>query len=37
MNVVLNENKIKEYLNDLSVKYDTYGKTRNFKILLEKL
>ena len=31
MDVVLNEKKIKEYLNDLSVKYDTYGKTRTFK------
>ena len=31
MNVVLNEKKIKEYLNDLSLKYDTYGKTRTFK------
>ena len=31
MDVVLNEKKIKEYLNDLSLKYDTYGKTRTFK------
>lgn len=31
MNVVFNENKIKEYLKSLSVKYDTYGKTRSFK------
>ena len=31
MNVVINENKVKEYLNDLSLKYDTYGKTRTFK------
>ena len=29
--VVFNENKIKEYLKSLSVKYDTYGKTRSFK------
>lgn len=31
MNVVFNEEKIKEYLNDLSIKYDTYGKARSFK------
>lgn len=31
MNVVFNENKIKEYLNELSKIYDTYGKTRSFK------
>ena len=31
MNVVFNERNIKEYLNDLSIKYDTYGKTRSFK------
>ncbi|MDU4326892.1 MAG: L,D-transpeptidase/peptidoglycan binding protein [Clostridium celatum] len=31
MNVVFNEKKIKEYLNELSSKYDTYGKTRSFK------
>ena len=32
MNVVFNEKKIKEYLNDLSIKYDTYGKTRSLKL-----
>ena len=31
MNVVFNEKKTKEYLNELSSKYDTYGKTRSFK------
>ena len=36
MNVVINENKVKEYLNDLSLKYDTYGKTRTFKTTTEK-
>ena len=36
MNVVFNEKKIKEYLNDLSIKYDTYGKTRSFKITTVK-
>lgn len=31
MNIVFNENEIKDYLNELSNKYDTYGKVRNFK------
>ena len=31
MNVVINEEKIKEYIKTLGIKYDTYGKTRNFK------
>lgn len=31
MNVVINEEKIKEYIKTLGIKYDTYGKTRSFK------
>lgn len=31
MNVVINEEKIKEYIKILGIKYDTYGKTRSFK------
>lgn len=37
MNVVFNEKKIKEYLKDLSIKYDTYGNTRNFKTTTGKI
>jgi len=37
MNVVFNEKKIKEYLKDLSIKYDTYGNTRNFKTTIGKI
>lgn len=37
MNVVFNEKKIKEYLNELSTKYDTYGKTRSFKTTTGKI
>lgn len=29
--VSINEEKVREYLNSLSIKYDTYGATRNFK------
>lgn len=31
MNISVNEEAVKEYLNELSKKYDTYGKTRSFK------
>lgn len=31
MNVSVNEDEVKEYINELSRKYDTYGKTRSFK------
>ena len=37
MNVVFNEKEIKEYLNELSKKYDTYGKVRNFKTTTGKI
>ena len=37
MNIVFNEKKIKEYLNKLSNKYDTYGKTRSFKTTTGKI
>ncbi len=29
--VSINEEKVREYVNSLSIKYDTYGATRNFK------
>ena len=31
MNVSVNDDEVKEYINELSRKYDTYGKTRSFK------
>ena len=36
MNIVFNEKRIKEYLNNLSIKYDTYGKNRIFKTTTRK-
>ncbi|WP_346935438.1 peptidoglycan binding domain-containing protein [Clostridium sp.] len=33
--VSIDEEKAREYVNSLSVKYDTYGSTRNFKTSLE--
>lgn len=32
--VVIDEEKAREYVNSLSIKYDTYGSTRNFKTSL---
>ncbi|WP_346912277.1 peptidoglycan binding domain-containing protein [Clostridium sp.] len=32
--VVIDEEKVREYVNSLSIKYDTYGSTRNFKTSL---
>lgn len=37
MTIVFNENEIKDYLNELSKKYDTYGKVRSFKATTGKL